>query len=66
MKIDTWYQWLLAYGYEVGQLLFLVALLILSLRIRRPTIIISAFAFLIFVLGNAQMFTASREYTEAA
>lgn len=65
MEIHTWYQWLLVQGYEIGQLLFLAALVILSLRTRGPAVILATLGFLAFVLGNIQMLWADVDHFQA-
>jgi len=64
MNIETWHQWALVYAYEIGQLLFLIALIVLAVKMRKLSLVISAMAFLIFIIGNATMLVANKEYVE--
>lgn len=64
MVIDAWHQWMAVYAYDFGQFLFFIGLGFSAISIRKPALIISAIAFLVFIIGNLSMYSANQEYME--
>ena len=52
MLFDSFYDWLLFYGYYIGQLLIILSFFLLALRTRKILIYITLIGFVLFFIGN--------------
>ena len=58
MLFDSFYDWLLFYGYYIGQLLIILSFFLLALRTRKILIYITLIGFVLFFIGNIIMLRA--------
>lgn len=65
MKVDAWQEWLIIATYDIAQLVFLVAAILLVLRTKRLPAYFVALGFALFLVGNRVLLDASRDMAEA-
>lgn len=52
MVIDTWYQWLMVYLYEIGGYLLIASSLVLARKTKKAVTYLAVIAFCAFVAGS--------------